>query len=254
MENDNPTPQQNPQPAQAAPASRQTAQIAGAIIIAGLIIAGSILLKGSVSDRAAEQAAEQKAATTETPPAVGLAPVTSDDRSLGDPNAPVTVVEYADFQCPFCGRLFTAVEPTLRSQYINTGKVRFVYRDYAFLGPESTRAAEAALCANEQGKFWDYHDYLFSHQAGENQGAFSDPNLEKFAATLGLNTTAFNQCFESGKYASAITDSTQGGTQAGVTGTPKGFILKGTTVVDTIDGAEPLATVTAKIAKALATK
>lgn len=229
-------------------------QIAGAILLAGVLIAGSIWLKGSVPGRAltgtpGNQVAQQLDNTN--PSNVVLDPVTPTDRTVGNAGAPVTFVEYADFQCPYCGIFHKQTEPTIISDYVNKGKVRFVYRDYPFLGPESTRAAEAALCANEQGKFWEYHDYLFSHQNGENKGTFNDDNLESFAKTLGLDTATFNSCFASGKYENYLTDSVTKANRAGVTGTPKGFIVKNGKIVDTMDGAEPLGTVTAKLNAAL---
>jgi protein-disulfide isomerase len=119
---------------------------------------------------------------------------------LGDPNAPVTIVEYADFQCPFCEKVFQSVLPQIKTKYIASGKANFVFQDFAFLGPESTRAAEAAKCAGAQGKFWDYHDTLYQSQNGENQGAFADPKLKGFAKTLGLDITQFNTCLTTKKY------------------------------------------------------
>src|SRR3990167_3005650 len=98
-----------------------------------------------------------------------LPKVSSEDFVLGDQNAPVTIIEYGDYQCPFCGKFFKETEPTLRENYIKTGKVKFVYRDFAFLGQESLWAANAAQCAGEQGKFWEYHDYLYGNQNGENK-------------------------------------------------------------------------------------
>ncbi|KKT18918.1 MAG: DsbA oxidoreductase, partial [Candidatus Nomurabacteria bacterium GW2011_GWB1_43_7] len=135
--------------------------------------------------------------------------------------------------------------------YIKNGDVLFVYRDWAFLGPESVKSAEAARCAGDQGKFWEYHDYLYNHQNGENQGAFSDPNLKSFAQILNLNSSNFDKCLDEGKYAQAVADSKAGGTKAGVNGTPKGFILRSGKIVSTIDGAESFATVKQKIDSAL---
>ncbi len=148
----------------------------------------------------------------------------SDAMIMGDAKAPVTVVEYADFQCPFCQRYFQQNNSALISQYVNTGKVRFVWKDYAFLGQESIWAAEAARCANDQGKFWEYHDYLFTNQGAENSGAFSKDNLKKFASTLGLNMGQFNSCLDTDKYASVIQKETQEGNKVGVNGTPATFI------------------------------
>ncbi|HEV7424691.1 MAG TPA: thioredoxin domain-containing protein [Candidatus Paceibacterota bacterium] len=116
---------------------------------------------------------------------IKLDPVSSSDFMMGSLQAKVTVVEYADFQCPFCGKLFQETEPTIMN-YVKDGKIDFVYRDFPFLGSESIRAAIAARCAADQGKFWEYHDYLYNHQSGENQGAFSDVNLKSFASVLKL--------------------------------------------------------------------
>ena len=115
-----------------------------------------------------------------------LAPISNSDFTLGDAGAKVTIILYEDFQCPFCGRFFHDSEQSIRDTYLKNGQVQLVYRDFAFLGRESTKSAEAARCAGEQGKFWEYHDYLFSHQMGENQGAFSDLNLKSFAGILKL--------------------------------------------------------------------
>lgn len=97
---------------------------------------------------------------------------------LGDTNAKVTIVEFADFQCPFCEQWYTQVEPNIINDYVKTGKAKFAFRIYAFLGPDSNSAAEGAYCANEQGKFWAYHNFLYSHQGQENSGQFSKANLE----------------------------------------------------------------------------
>ncbi|MBI2617806.1 DsbA family protein [Candidatus Gottesmanbacteria bacterium] len=167
--------------------------------------------------------------------------VNDTDPTLGPKDAKVTVIEFADFQCPFCGAfsgLDTAMvqnmkgrdaswEPTvpnLKKDYVNTGKVRFVWKDYPFLGQESTWAAAAARCAQDQGKFWEYHDYLFSHQSGENQGAFSKDNLKKFAAAINLKTADFNNCVDSGKYEKSMPDALSYGQSVGVSGTPATFV------------------------------
>ena len=105
---------------------------------------------------------------------------------MGNKNAKVTIIEFADFQCPFCERFFKDAESNIIKDYVNSGKVKFAFRHYAFLGQESNFAAEASECANEQGKFWEFHDYLFKNQQGENQGAFTKDKLKGFAATLGL--------------------------------------------------------------------
>lgn len=153
---------------------------------------------------------------------------------LGNKNAKVTIVEFADFQCPFCERFFKDAEPNIIKSYANSGKVKFAFRHYAFLGQESTWAAEASECANEQGKFWEYHDYLYNHQGAENSGAFAKDKLISFAISLGLNTDQFSSCLNSDKYAKQVTDDLASGQKAGVSGTPTS-IVNGQLVV----GAQP---------------
>ena len=151
-------------------------------------------------------------------------PEISLDKSLGEENAPVVVVEYGDFQCPACQRFFAGAVRQLKDEYVQTGKVRFVFRQFAFLGDESQWAAEASECANEQGRFWDYYDKLYQEQNGENVGVFSKDNLKRFSAELGLDNAEFNQCLDSGRYTAKVQQETLEGQQAGVRGTPLVFV------------------------------
>ncbi len=112
------------------------------------------------------------------------------------------------------------MERQLEDKYVKTGKMKLVYRYMAFLGEESQWAAEAAECAGEQGKFWEYHDTLFANQKGENQGAFGKDNLKRFAADLKLDTAKFNQCLDSGQYTDKIKKSNDDASQLGVSSTP----------------------------------
>lgn len=144
--------------------------------------------------------------------------------SLGKADAPITVEEYADFQCPACGLFARQTLPQIESKYINTGKVRLVVHHFAFIGEESFRAAEAAECSGEQGKFWEYYDILYANQGGENVGAYSDANLTKFADQLKLDNAAFTTCFNSGKYRAQILRDTSDGKSRGVNSTPTLFI------------------------------
>lgn len=143
---------------------------------------------------------------------------------LGDPNAPVLIIEYSDFQCPFCRRFALETERLILEDYIKTGKARLEYRHYAFLGPESQAAAEAAECANEQGKFWPYHNILFQRQGAENSGAFSRQNLIAFAQEVGLDVGSFTSCLDSRKYRQKVISQTEEGKALGVRGTPTFFI------------------------------
>ena len=143
---------------------------------------------------------------------------------LGNMDAKVTVVEFGDFQCPYCGKYFKQILPEIREKYIKTGKVRFIYMSFAFLGQESQDSAQAAKCAQDQGKFWEYHDYIYNNQQGENRGAFSPENLKAFAIKLGLSSAQFNKCLDEKKYEKYITNEVQVGRKFGVKGTPATFI------------------------------
>lgn len=196
--------------------------IPGAIVLAGAMIAGAIAITNAPKDFGANP---RVAAVRDSAPAViDASALAENDPFLGSPTAPVTVVEFADFQCPFCGKFFKTAGKEIIEKYVKAGKVKFVYRDFAFLGAESEWAASAAECANEQGKFWQYHDHLYTHQNGENEGAFAKENLKHFALELGLDTTAFNTCLDSDKYIAEVRKDTEDGQRFGVSGTPTNFI------------------------------
>lgn len=193
------------------------------IVVAGLLVAGAVWFQGRGKiDTTANIGGKI------TKVELGSLPV------LGEKNAKVEVVEFGDFQCPFCGRFFQQTELLIRDQYVKTGQVKFAWRDFAFLGPESFWAAESARCANDQGKFWQYHDLLFNRQKGENEGTFSKDNLKKLAGELGLNQTDFDACLDSGKYTQAVKDDTDAGRAAGVSGTPAVFVSG-----QVVEGAQP---------------
>jgi protein-disulfide isomerase len=152
----------------------------------------------------------------------------------GDPNAPVTMIEFADFQCPYCGRHASGTQRLIDSQYVQAGQVRFGYWHMAFLGDESVWSAAASECANDQNAFWKYHDKLFASQSGENQGAFSKDNLKKFAAELGLNTQTFGDCVDSAKYEAQVQADTEAARQIGWSSTPS-FVINGQGLVGAQD-------------------
>jgi protein-disulfide isomerase len=142
---------------------------------------------------------------------------------MGQSNAPVTIEEWADLQCPACRQFAVGTEPQLRTAYIATGKVRFVFHHLAFIGQESIWAGEAVECAGEQNRFWDLHDRLYAVQGGENSGTFSKANLEKIAGDIGLGA-GFNACLESDRYLQRVTDDTKAGQAKGVNATPTLFV------------------------------
>jgi len=157
-------------------------------------------------------------------PAAATNTAKANGNSLGDANAPVTVEVYADYQCPICGQFDRGTLKQIEDKYVKTGKVRIVFNHFAFIGDESTRAAEASECANAQGKFWEFTDTLFNNQAGENQGAFSDANLEKFAQQVGLDMTQYKTCMDQNTYLGKVQASSTGASQRGVDSTPTLFI------------------------------
>jgi protein-disulfide isomerase len=172
------------------------------------------------------------------------------DVILGDANAPVTVIEYADYQCPFCERFYTQTESAIKNEYVKSGKVRLVYRNFAFLGPESKDAAAAAECAKDQGKFWLYHDALFAAEGldgKEHNGNLNKDLFVKLAKNVGMDTNTFAQCYDSKKYVELVDKQTAEATAAGVNSTPTTYV-NGTQVV----GAQPYATFKAAIDQALA--
>jgi protein-disulfide isomerase len=186
------------------------ALIIGVIALA-LIVVAAIAILGPGSRRSGSSQPAESAQT-------------SLDKSIGSADAPVVVVEYADFQCPYCQQFAAGTGRQIKQNFVDKGQVRFVFRHLAFIGAESLWAAEAAECANEQDRFWDYHDKLFAEQAGENEGAFSQDNLKRFAAELGLDTQQFNQCLDSGKYRTKVQQEIAEAQRLGVQSTPSLFV------------------------------
>ncbi|MGC8634210.1 MAG: DsbA family protein [Candidatus Limnocylindrales bacterium] len=145
-------------------------------------------------------------------------------RSIGNPNAPIKLDEWADFQCSVCDDYSLTVEPDLMRQYVATGQVQITYHDMLIIGPASLTAAVAARCAGEQGQFWPYHDYLFANQGPENGGRFNRALYDAIAAKLNLNQSAFDQCLANPAIAQAAEAETTQGEQLGIAGTPTIFM------------------------------
>ena len=143
----------------------------------------------------------------------------------GSFDAPVTIVEFGDFQCPKCNQWFLNEKPILKSDYIDTGKANLYFVDFVFLGDDSVTAANASYCANEQGMYWEYHSHLYNNQGGINDGWASADNLKGFAVDIGLDTFAFDECLDSAKYNNRIDHNKQVGMSHGVEGTPTFFII-----------------------------
>jgi len=142
----------------------------------------------------------------------------------GKEDAKIRIVEFADFQCPFCGKFHEAVYVPLKTEYIDTGKAEFAFVNFAFLGEESSWAAEATLCAKDEGKYWEMHDKVFASQNGENEGAFSVDNLKRLAGEIGLNVDEFTKCLDSHVYRPIVTDQAAYAESLGVNSTPTVYI------------------------------
>lgn len=140
--------------------------------------------------------------------------------AMGDPDAPVVLEEFSDFQCPACRIWYESTELQIIQEYVDSGEVYFIYRNFPFIGNESFAAANASLCAAEQGRFWDYHDLLFANQIGENVGAYRTQRLQAFAEYLNLDTGAFNACLASNRYQDSINEDLARGRSLGVNSTP----------------------------------
>lgn len=188
----------------------------------------------------------------------------TDKNSMGDPNAPVKIVEFSDYQCPFCERFSTDTEPSLIESYISTGKVHFTYRSTGNWVSqninsgltESEDAAEAAYCAGDQGKYWEMHDMIFANVLGEDVGSFTDRRLSAIAEKTGLDMTQYEDCYSSNKYKDEVVKDGQDALAAGVQGTPS-FVLtytnaSGEEVTELIEGAQPFSVFQEKIEAALA--
>lgn len=188
----------------------------------------------------------------------------TDKNSMGDPNAPVKIVEFSDYQCPFCERFSTDTEPSLIESYISTGKVHFTYRSTGNWVSqninsgltESEDAAEAAYCAGDQGKYWEMHDMIFGNVLGEDVGSFTDRRLSAIAEKTGLDMTQYEDCYSSNKYRDEVVKDGQDALAAGVQGTPS-FVLtytnaSGEEVTELIEGAQPFSVFQEKIEAALA--
>ncbi|KKN07398.1 hypothetical protein LCGC14_1067230 [marine sediment metagenome] len=164
--------------------------------------------------------------------------IEDNDPILGNPDAEISIVEFSDFQCPFCGRAHTDALANFRqSSYFANGEVNLVYKQFPLnsIHPNAQKAGEASLCAQDQDKFWEYHDYLF-----ENQNSLDTLSLKVYATKLGLDASTFNSCLDDGKYTSEVNKETAQAIAAGGRGTPYFVVINngnGDTVV--ISGAVP---------------
>jgi protein-disulfide isomerase len=231
------------------------------ILIAAVVIGGAVVFSAlyhpapapvAANDGTAQAAAGQNGGAPGQAPAINTAVMTlaSSDVILGDPNAKVTLIEYGDYQCPFCAEFFSQTEPQIIQNYVTNGKVRFVFRDLIVndrtaQDHESHDSALAVACAADQGKFWAFHDAVYqatlkneqlNPNGAENDGYLTRARFMGIAQSLGMNQTQFASCYDSGKYANAVQAQSNQATSFGVNATPT-FYVNGQQIV----GAQPYA-------------
>jgi len=161
---------------------------------------------------------------------------------LGNPNAPITLVEFGDYQCHFCNVFFHSTEEGILKKYIETGKVKMIFKDYNIIGPDSVNASHGAHCANDQGLFWEYHDILYSNWTGENNGWASSENLATFAQEIGLDMDIWSECMVKGIHSKTIVGSNEDARTLELTGTPAFFVIGPDGETTRLFGAQPLET------------
>jgi protein-disulfide isomerase len=209
-----------------------------AVGVIGILVVAALLITQGTAPQSVD-VASLRAPLSVAPAAL------ADGRALGEPDAPVTMEVWSDFQCPACGQLAEMVEPILIREYVTDGTLRLVIRDAAFQGQrggasydESVEAAAAARCAAEQDAYWPYHNWLFANQVGENQGAFRDERLRGIATAADLDVEAWDACRATGEQQAAVRAETQQAVAQGVNATPT-MILNGQVIVG-IKSAEEL--------------
>jgi len=158
---------------------------------------------------------------------------------LGDPSAPITILEWGDYQCTFCYRFHDTTLNTLEEDYIKSGKVNLVFKDFPLNGPDSILAAEASYCADDQGKYWQYHDELYKNWGGERTGWITRDSLDKFGTTINLDLNKFNNCLNEHKYQEKVISLHEFGKEIGIDATPSFLVFNDEKIIK-IRGNQPL--------------
>ncbi len=203
--------------------------ILGFLLLVASFLIGVLITKVSYLEGNGGTAAVQP--TDDTGPVEITGPVDVSEGHLpvlGNKNAKVTIIEFSDFQCPFCKTLFDESLAQIKKDYVDTGKAKFAYRHYPLtsIHPNAQKTAEATECANEQGKFWEYHDQLFTYQADWETltGEALDAKLSEYAVAVGIDGTQLLECVTSNKFADKVEEDISAGNEVGVDGTPATFI------------------------------
>tara|TARA_Y100000996_G_scaffold12025_1_gene9607 strand:- start:354 stop:1151 length:798 start_codon:yes stop_codon:yes gene_type:complete len=210
-------------------------------MIAGICIVGISFGLGNFSESSEQLIEKQISQEPQPPEQISVETfVHHGSPVLGKSDAPITLVEFGDYQCHFCNVFYHNTEHEILENFVTTGKVNVIFKDYTIIGQDSVNAAHAAHCAGEQGKFWQYHNTLYDNWSGENNGWASNENLRKFAQQVELDMDTFTQCNIDGKYAQLISTSNNDAQKLGITGTPAFYVISSNTgEVQRIQGAQP---------------
>lgn len=157
----------------------------------------------------------------------------------GNPSALITILEWGDYQCTFCYKFHQSTLNVIKNDFIETGKVKLVFKDFPLNGPDSILAAEATHCAQDQGKYWQYHDELYSNWGGERTGWITRDSLDIFATTTNLNLHKFNECLDNHKYLEKVNQSYEFGKKIGIDSTPSFLVFNNKKIIK-ITGNQPL--------------
>ena len=158
---------------------------------------------------------------------------------IGNPDAPITVLEWGDYQCTFCYKFHQSSLNILLSEYVDTGRVKLVFKDFPLNGPDSVLAAEASYCAGDQGKYWEYHDELYNNWGGERTGWINNDSLNKFAKSTDLELEQFSSCLSEHKYRQKILELEKFGKEIGIDATPSFLIFNDEKIIK-IRGNQPI--------------
>lgn len=158
---------------------------------------------------------------------------------LGDSNAPITILEWGDYQCTFCYKFHQNTLDSINEDFIKTGKVKLVFKDFPLNGPDSLLAAEASYCARDQEKYWQYHNELYKNWGGERTGWVTRESLNEFADTINLDLEKFNSCLDEQKYQSKVIALHEFGKEVGIDATPSFLVFNGEKIIK-IRGNQPL--------------
>jgi len=210
----------------------------GAFFLSSSSTGASVMKTGQASQNGANSQAENMVAML-------MAPTTENAPALGSSDARVTIVEFGDYQCTWCHRWHESTKDTLLDNYVKTGKVRFLFKDFPIndlADRASSMAAEASYCAADQGKYWEYHDELYSNWKGENTGWVTKASLQQFALNIGIDEPTFSECLDSGKHRGLVRENYNLAVAAGLNATPSFIVLSEGENPKLISGAHPYTT------------